>query len=75
MKRLFLLAAVLAFAGSTIGCRCCDWLFRGANYNPNPCPPAVYGNPCYPANPCDPCDPCATPGLTPGAETYTPGPG
>ena len=54
MKKLLILTAVLMLTSSAVGCRCCDWLWRGAAYNP--CAPAVtYSDPCPPYNPCDPC--------------------
>ncbi len=69
MKKLLILTAVLMLTSSAVGCRCCDWLWRGAAYN-NPCTPAVtYGDP-YQSN--NPCDPCATgaPAITPGPAPY-----
>ena len=67
MKKLLILTAVLMLTSSAVGCRCCDWLWRGAAYAP--CAPAVsYGAPCPPA---DPCDPCAAPSVvTPGPAPY-----
>lgn len=72
MKRLLILTAVLMLTASSVGCRCCDWMWRGAAWNP--CAPMVtYGEPCPPV---DPCDPCATPAptLTPGPVPYTQAP-
>ena len=67
MKKLLILTAVLMLTSSAIGCRCCDWLWRGAAYNPC-APAATYGNACPP----NPCDPGATgaPALTPGPAPY-----
>ncbi len=64
MKRLLILTALLMLASSAIGCRCCDWLWRGAAYRPYPATQTF-------ANPCDPCEnPCgpamSAPGLSPG---------
>ena len=67
MKKLLVLTALVMLTASAAGCRCLDWCFRGARYNP--CPPATYSNPCPPYNPCDP---CATPSaVTPGPAPYT----
>lgn len=69
MKKLLILTAVLMLTGSAAGCRCCDWLWRGAAYNP--CPPAVtYGDPCPPADPCAP-GAIAPPVIAPGPVPYT----
>ena len=69
MKKLLILTAVLMLTSSAAGCRCCDWLCRGAAYNP--CPPAVtYGDPYPPANPCD-SGAIAPPGIAPGPVPYT----
>ena len=69
MKKLLILTAVLMLTSSTVGCQCCNWLCRGAAYNPG-APAVTYGNPCPPA---DPCDPCATapPAIGPGPVPYT----
>lgn len=63
MKRLLILTALLVLTSSAIGCRCCDWLWRGASYRP--CPPTqTYGEPCAPCgNPCDP--PTLSPAMNP----------
>lgn len=68
MKRMTLVAALLAFTASGAGCCCCNWL------RPAPCPPPVA--PCPPPAPV--CDPCATAPVTYGAPVpvapYTPPP-
>ena len=75
MKKLLILAAVLVMFSSALGCRCCDWLCRGAAYNPCPPPTVSYAAPCADpcATTCGPCaDTCAAPGmLTPGPAPYT----
>ena len=71
MKKLLILTAVVMLTGSTVGCRCCNWMFRGAY---NPCPPqGAYGEPCAPSyNPCDPCTtPGAPQGIAPGPAPYS----
>jgi hypothetical protein len=71
MKRLLILTAAAALTVAMTGCRCCDWLFRGAPAQQYPAP--VCAAPCAPA--CNPCDPCGAPGMvTPGPEAYAPGP-
>lgn len=76
MKRLIVLTVVLMLMGAATGCRCCDWLWRGAAM---PAPASVmYTDPC---NPCNPCNPCTTPAagacsaVTPGPVTYGGAPG
>jgi hypothetical protein len=64
MRKLLILTAALMLTSSAAGCRCCDWLWRGALWNP--CVPA-YSDP-YPAY--TPCDPCLT-----SPTTVVPGPG
>ncbi|MHC4176947.1 MAG: hypothetical protein ACYSWU_05545 [Planctomycetota bacterium] len=69
MKKLLILTAVLMLTSSAVGCRCCNWLWRGAAYNP--CTPAVtYSDPCPPYNPCDPCA-TGQPAFTPGPAPYS----
>ena len=70
MKKLLILTAVLMLTSSAVGCRCCDWMWRGAY---SPCAPM--------ATPCDPCvtyapaDPCATPpAIVPGPAPYSASP-
>jgi len=66
MKRMLILTVVTVSLSSLAGCRCCDWLFRGARYEACP-PPAVTFEPS-----CDPCDPCGVPpAITPGPSAYT----
>ncbi|MGD9128544.1 MAG: hypothetical protein PVH19_14295 [Planctomycetia bacterium] len=65
MKRLFIITAILALTVSSVGCRSCRWLWRGAPENEQP----VMLNPCCPPQCAAPCDTC-----TPGACTQ-PGPG
>jgi len=73
MKRLLILTAVVTLTVGTIGCRCCEKLWRGACARPAP----VCATPC---DPClSPCDPCATPPgggmmVSPGPESYSPAP-
>ena len=67
MKKLLILTAVLMLGSSAVGCRCCDWMFRGAGCNPGV--PAAYSNPCPPYNPCDPC--ATSPTITPGPTSYS----
>ena len=71
MKKLLILTAVLMMTAGTVGCRCCDWCSRGAQYGA--CAPMA---PC--STPCPPpsCDPCQTsPMLTPGPAPYNGVPG
>ncbi len=68
MKKLLILTAVVMLASGTAGCRCCDWLWRGAAYNPYPSTPA-YGDPCPTYNPCDPCA-TGAPAIIPGPAPY-----
>lgn len=68
MKKLLVLTAVAALTVGTSGCRCCQWLWRGAAYDPA-VPMATYGSP---APMCSACDPCASaPAITPGPAPYT----
>jgi len=54
MKRLLLLTVLMVMTAALAGCRCCDWLFRGASATPAPAATMVV------ADPCDPCNPCST---------------
>ncbi len=65
MKRLLILTVVLVLGSSAVGCRCCDWLWRGACYSP--CPPGPPAVTC--TDSCPPYNPCAPP-----AEVIPPGP-
>lgn len=67
MKKLLILTAVLMLTSSVVGCRCCNWLWRGAAYNPG-APAVTYSDPCPPYNPCDPCA-TGVP-ITPGPAPY-----
>jgi hypothetical protein len=79
MKRLLVLTAVAIFTLSAAGCDCCRWCRRGAfmpTASPDPCcePCPTYGPACGPT-----CGPSYDPGMsapmiTPGPETYVPGP-
>jgi hypothetical protein len=69
MKKLLVLTAVVMLTAGATGCRCCEWLWRGAAYEPY-APAATYTNPCPPYNPCDPCAVPST--VTPGPAPYVP---
>jgi hypothetical protein len=72
MKKLLILTAILMLTSSAAGCRCCQWLWRGAPWNACPTAPA-YSEPCPPYQPCDPC--LTAPGtITPGPAPYTEAP-
>lgn len=71
MRKLIILTAVLMLTGSAVGCRCCNWLWRGAGCGPWGSP--TYSDYCPPANPCDP---CGTSGeIAPGSVPYSSIPG
>ncbi len=73
MKKLMILTAALVMISSATGCRCWNWLCRGAAYNP--CPPmapvATYADPCPPGVTTSP-DTCAAPQMIPGPANYSP---
>ena len=73
MKRITLLTALLAFAISSSGCCCCNWLRRTCTPAPVACPPPMAACPPAPV-----CDPCATAPVTYGTPVpvapYTPPP-
>ncbi|MBN2022193.1 MAG: hypothetical protein JW809_05320 [Pirellulales bacterium] len=56
MKRLWILTTLAAMTAGLTGCRCCDWLWRGASATPA----AVPATSVMMADPCNPCDPCST---------------
>lgn len=67
MKKLLILTAVLMLTSSAVGCRCCDWLWRGAPASP--CVPmATYGDYSPPCNPCDSCAPAEPYSSIPGPQ-------
>ena len=69
MKKLMILTAVLMLTGSAVGCRCCDWLFRGSLFNP--CgSTAGFNDPCCP--PMTGCDTCGSPSLEPYSSMPSP---
>ncbi len=71
MKRLLLLTAVAMLTASATGCRCCDWLWRGAAC-PTSATPVMVADPC---NPCSPCSPCTTPAPMSACESAASCPG
>jgi hypothetical protein len=69
MKKLLIVTAIVMLTSSTVGCKCCRWLWRGDSYNQ--CTP-VCAPVCPPVCPTNPCDPCATPSVQPGPASYAP---
>ncbi len=71
MKKLLVLAAVLVLMSGAAGCRCCDWMWRGA-YSPcsNPCAPVASAcvDTCAPVATCEACG--SAPAIVPGPAPY-----
>ncbi len=66
MKKLLILTAALMMIVGTVGCRCLDRCFMGAQNG-------GFGQmgPCGVCPPMDPCDPCASgPAVLPGPTPY-----
>ena len=72
MKKLLILTAVLMMLVGLVGCRCCDWCFRGAPWG-SAVPVTTYTDVCPPVAACDPC--AEAPVITPGPAPYSAVPG
>ena len=71
MKKLLILTTLGILAAGAIGCRSCDWLFRGSAVPAQPAP--VYFDPCATAPACDACGPVGGMMVSPAPE-YFPAP-